>query len=121
MEALLVCPACQGDVAPSADFYRCATCGTAYPIRHGIPDFRLWPDEYVSIGDELAKNNKLFAPPAATFRQLLTRYYDLSPDSPRKLTARHVAPIVTSATRDAALLRNDRDARPHLACVRRLD
>jgi ubiquinone/menaquinone biosynthesis C-methylase UbiE/uncharacterized protein YbaR (Trm112 family) len=121
MEALLVCPACQGDVARSADFYRCATCGTAYPIRHGIPDFRLWPDEYVSIGDELAKIDRLFAPPAATFRQLLTRYYDLSPESPRRLNARYVAAIENSATRDAALLRKLRSAFPDVGRGRFLD
>ncbi|HYN80300.1 MAG TPA: methyltransferase domain-containing protein [Gemmatimonadaceae bacterium] len=121
IEALLVCPACHGDVARSADFYRCASCAAAYPIRHGVPDFRLWPDEYVSVADELAKIDRLFAPPAPTFRQLLTRYYDLSPESPRKLNVRYVAAIENSATRDEALLRKLRNAFPDVGRTRFLD
>lgn len=38
--AIIVCPACRGDLAPAAsgaDELVCAACGNAYPVRDGIP------------------------------------------------------------------------------------
>jgi uncharacterized protein YbaR (Trm112 family) len=39
--AIIVCPACHGELALTADGYRselvCQGCGLAYPVRDGIP------------------------------------------------------------------------------------
>jgi ubiquinone/menaquinone biosynthesis C-methylase UbiE/uncharacterized protein YbaR (Trm112 family) len=121
IEALLVCPGCHGEVIRSADVYRCGSCAAAYPVRYGIPDFRLWPDEYMSVEDELTKIEKLFAPPVMTFRQLLTRYYALSPDSPPSLNVHYITAMENSAARDAALLRKLEEAFPDVGRARFLD
>lgn len=33
----LCCPACQGELRPSAESLSCGACGGLYPVRHGIP------------------------------------------------------------------------------------
>ena len=38
--AIIVCPACRGDLAAAvsgAEELVCASCGNAYPVRDGIP------------------------------------------------------------------------------------
>jgi hypothetical protein len=35
--ALLVCPACHGELGPCADLLRCKGCGLGYPVRDGVP------------------------------------------------------------------------------------
>jgi ubiquinone/menaquinone biosynthesis C-methylase UbiE/uncharacterized protein YbaR (Trm112 family) len=121
IEPLLVCPACHGNVERSADVYRCASCAGTYPVRHGIPDFRLWPDEYMSVEDELSKIQKLFAPPPKSFRELLSFYYALSPESPPSLNAHYIAAMESSAARGSALVRKLLERFPDLPRNRFLD
>jgi uncharacterized protein YbaR (Trm112 family) len=35
--AIIVCPACHGDLAEQAEELVCGSCGLAYPVRDGIP------------------------------------------------------------------------------------
>ena len=37
LKAILVCPACKGDLIFEETRIICAACGKAYPIRDGIP------------------------------------------------------------------------------------
>jgi len=75
----------------------------------------------MSVPDELAKIDKLFAPPAKSFRELLTRYYALSPESPPKLNVHYISAMESSGARGAALLRKLRDDFPDVARRRFLD
>ena len=121
IEALLVCPACHGNVERSASMYRCASCAGTYPVRHGIPDFRLRPDEYMSLEDELSKIEKLLAPPPKSFRELLSFYYALSPESPPNLYAHYIAAMENSGARGSALVRKLLERSPDLPRNRFLD
>lgn len=120
LEDLLACPACRGalervrrDVASSsaaaasdgADGYACARCTRRYPIRHGIPDFRLAPDPYITVGRELWKIAALVEVPGRSFADLLGVYYGISPENPPELHAQYVAAMAMAVDRGAALLR----------------
>lgn len=54
----IVCPACQGDlnydhqVTPG---YTCSECSAFYPVIFKIPDFRIYPDPYISIEADQVK------------------------------------------------------------------
>ena len=37
LKAILVCPACKGDLLFEENWIICPACGKAYPIRDGIP------------------------------------------------------------------------------------
>ena len=121
MEALLVCPACRGEVERVVDEYRCSSCSAAYPIRYGIPDFRLSADRYISVEAEIAKIDKLLAPPAKSFRELLTAYYELSPENPPALNAHYIASMEGSVVRGSAILRKLRKFAPDIDHRRILD
>jgi uncharacterized protein YbaR (Trm112 family) len=34
---IIVCPACHGELAPTADELECRGCGNVYPVRDDIP------------------------------------------------------------------------------------
>jgi SAM-dependent methyltransferase/uncharacterized protein YbaR (Trm112 family) len=53
----LVCPRCRGDLAEvgsSPPALVCPTCGS-YPVIHGIPDLRVFPDPYIDLELDRAK------------------------------------------------------------------
>lgn len=121
LEDLLICPACGADVEGSARSFRCTVCGSEYPVRYGIPDFRRWPDPYITVDDELAKIRKLLTPAGRSFRELLADYYYvLSPENP-ELHAHFIAAIEGSVVRGAALVLKLRAAFPDLGDRRLLD
>jgi len=103
------------------DEYRCESCSASYPIRYGIPDFRVSPDPYISVEAELGKIDKLLAPPSKSFRELLTAYYDLSPENPPALNAHYIASMEGSVVRGSAILRKLRNVAPELGHGRILD
>jgi SAM-dependent methyltransferase len=121
IEALLVCPACRGGVERQGNDFRCVSCSAIYPVRYGIPDFRVSPDPYISVEAELAKIENLLAPPAKDFRELLTAYYALSPENPPELNAHYIASMEGSVVRGAALLRKLRNTAPDVGRRRILD
>jgi SAM-dependent methyltransferase len=87
------CPRCKSPVAqqeqPTA--YRCATCARDYPIILGIPDFRVWPDPYISAEDDWAKGARVLAEAGPEgFRAVVERYWQLTPSTPATLAARFV-------------------------------
>jgi glycosyltransferase involved in cell wall biosynthesis/SAM-dependent methyltransferase len=51
LRSLLVCPACRGRLAWSAEASACAGCGRAYPVVGGIPV--MLPDQHAAEHDEL--------------------------------------------------------------------
>lgn len=77
------CPACRGGLSSTADAYRCDACDADFPILHGIPDFRLRSDRYLTLEQERAKAARLvdFAR-THSFAELLAFYYSITDDVP---------------------------------------
>lgn len=70
---------------------------------------------------ELAKIDKLLAPPAKTFGELLTAYYELSPENPPELNAHYIASMEGSVVRGSAILRKLGNIAPDIRERRILD
>lgn len=85
------CPLCKGSLEQSAEAYRCDACGRAYPVIFGIPDFRVFPDPYISIEDDHRKGLKLAERyETSTARQLMEFYWSITPDTPPALWRRYM-------------------------------
>lgn len=105
LQELLACPVCHGSLNQHELAYACASCTREYPVRFGIPDFRLVPDPYITFDREIAKIQALTAEGDLSFRELLTVYYRLSPENPPVLHRQYIAAMEAAVDRGAALLR----------------
>ncbi len=86
-----VCPRCRGPLAAESEAYHCPPCARRYPIVMGIPDFRLFPDPYISIEDDYRKAEALMERyESSRFRDLVTRYWAITPGVPGALVAEYV-------------------------------
>ncbi|MEO5589624.1 MAG: methyltransferase domain-containing protein [Gemmatimonadaceae bacterium] len=100
----LVCPDCKGPLEVTGPGWSCHHCARDYPLRRGIPDFRLAPDPYISIKDELGKIEKLFRGPHKSFRELLSAYYVLSPENPPSLNKHYIGAMEAAVARGRGML-----------------
>ena len=88
----LVCPACRAGVERTEAAYVCTGCSKQYPILEEIPDFRLFPDRFLSIADDRAKARRVIETAAdASSSTLLDAYYALTPEMPAAEAARYRA------------------------------
>ena len=86
MELTYVCPQCKHTLLIESEAYRCRACGRHYPIVLGIPDFRLFPDPYISVEDDVHKAQALAQfYDQSNFAQLVTRYWEMTPGVPPDL------------------------------------
>ena len=94
---VLACPRCKGPLRSGPDTYACDPCGRRYPVRCGIPDFRILPDRYLSIEDDRAKGERLEQGAVAgrDFAGMLDLYWsmtpEVSPELARKFRAHQLA------------------------------
>ncbi len=103
LEDYLACPVCSGPVVHHPDKYRCSPCSRDFPIRFGIPDFRLRPDPYISIEAEVAKIERLdFA--AMSFPGMVRAYYSITPENPPSLHLRYMASMDAAIARGEGIL-----------------
>jgi len=121
LAAALVCPTCKKPVEAARAAWTCHSCNRTYPVRFGVPDFRLNPDPYISIDDEVRKIEKLFAGPRKSFEQLLAAYYELSPENPPVLNRHYVTAMQAAVTRGRALLSRIRSNFPSAPAETLLD
>ena len=99
------CPVCQNQLRVSADAYQCQRCEKDYPVLFGIPDFRLWPDPYLSIEDERRKAAHLFAfGQSHSFQDLLREYYRITDDVPDSMAERFIAYVNSGPDRGRLIL-----------------
>ena len=101
-----VCPLCKGDLlrADSAS-YTCQPCERVYPIVCHIPDFRIAPDPYIGIAEDLAKGRHLAeAARTRTFREMLDYYYSITPEDPPDLAAGWTAHAAAAPEISASIL-----------------
>lgn len=101
------CPLCRGTVAEqdSPPAYSCSSCGRSYPVVLGIPDFRVWPDPYISPEEDWAKATELQRrSEGGGLRKVLELYWHLTPDVPVHLADRFVRYGLVGAARGRARL-----------------
>jgi ubiquinone/menaquinone biosynthesis C-methylase UbiE/uncharacterized protein YbaR (Trm112 family) len=85
------CPLCKGPLEFAADAYTCPACARRYPIIWGIPDFRLFPDPYISIEDDHRKTLRIAEHyDRSDARQLMEFYWSITPDTPPELWQRYM-------------------------------
>ena len=99
------CPQCNGDLAAGQENYDCETCGRRYPIVLGIPDFRVFPDPYISIIEDRRKAERIFERAAVSdFSTLVEYYWSITPDTPSEMARRFAAQAVAAVERGHHLL-----------------
>lgn len=112
-EAPLVCPLCRGDLETDDSAFRCAPCGKTYPVHAGIPDFRVFPDPYLSFEEDRARTERILEAFDRPLPELLEYYWSLSDVTPEALKPRFVRSArwgEKRARRLLGLLDNDDDA-----------
>ncbi|MDX1547556.1 MAG: methyltransferase domain-containing protein [Rhodothermales bacterium] len=88
----LVCPRCKGGLSAAEDGYRCAPCDRTYPLHAGIPDFRVFPDPFLSVEEDRARTDYVLGglERCRDLRALLEHYWKASDITPEPLRARFV-------------------------------
>ena len=98
LSAFLRCPLCKGPVASRGEAYHCARCDRAYPVVLGIPDFRVYPDPYISIEADHRKGAQVQEQAEKlSFRDLLRFYWEhvATPPTPLDLRERFIRHVLT--------------------------
>lgn len=99
------CPRCKGPLAAGDAAYDCRGCVARYPIVFGIPDFRLYPDPYISIEDDHRKGGRLHERYAtSTYRELVESYWSMTPETPPEMAQRFTAHALAGTARGRRLL-----------------
>jgi len=114
LAAILACPRCRGDVSiPDRAFapteaaraengeIACTACPERYPVRFGIPDFRLEPDPWIAIDDEIAKITRVLARArGGGFAETVRAYWEETPGTPPGVAARYALGVTRPAARE---------------------
>jgi len=100
-----MCPQCRGPVESVSQSYRCSECLREYPIVFGIPDFRLFPDPYISFEDEYRKSSLLAeAARRYSFEDLVRFYWEITPEAPQQAIERYIHYATNGVDRGKAFL-----------------
>lgn len=99
MKEIFACPACHGELEDITSVFHCRNCGRQYPFRFGLPDFRLSPDPYIGIEEEVKKVHKILGENNYSFEQLVERYYENTPEVSVKLQPRYIQGLKAGAAR----------------------
>ena len=106
----ICCPACQGDLSlrqPEENSFICGACNRRYPILLGIPDFRIYPDPYLSNDEDWAKASELAAYfDHSDFAGLVSHYYRDKQDVPSNMIRQYTAGLMAGEARAASVLQN---------------
>lgn len=102
----LVCPLCRGKLAVLPGAFRCPPCGRDYPLHGGIPDFRVFPDPYLSYRDDHDRTEfVLDALERHDFPSLLDAYWSRSDVTPVALRGKFVRGALMGEHRASRTLR----------------
>jgi len=86
-----VCPLCKGELITSSLHFHCQPCARDYPVESGIPDFRVFPDPYLTFAEDHDRTQiVLEALDRLPLRELLTYYWSYSDVTPPLLRAKFV-------------------------------
>jgi ubiquinone/menaquinone biosynthesis C-methylase UbiE/uncharacterized protein YbaR (Trm112 family) len=110
-----VCPLCRGELEVEDDAYHCSPCGRTYPLHDGIPDFRVFPDPFLSFEEDRRRTELVLAALGRfDLRGLLEYYWSYSDITPPPLRARFVRSALLGekrAQRVLSLLEGDHGRR----------
>jgi ubiquinone/menaquinone biosynthesis C-methylase UbiE/uncharacterized protein YbaR (Trm112 family) len=95
-----VCPLCKGELQPQPEAYFCPRDQRTYRVQLGIPDFRLFPDPYITIEDDYAKGQALARYyQESSFPQLMARYWEMTPGVPDNLVHGYIQNVLDRPAR----------------------
>ena len=99
-----ICPACKGGLATSSIDFQCLSCCLNFPVIEGIPDFRLFPDPYLSVAEDTARTkivlNKINE---LSLKDLLVHYWSFSDVTPPLLREKFVTNALNGEARGQRL------------------
>lgn len=99
------CPRCHHALEAWSERYECSRCTATYPIVAGIPDFRLYPDPYISLEADRAKGCHLADEATRLdFAGLVTHYYAITPEVPPNRARHYQAHHAAGVTRGEGIL-----------------
>ena len=105
MPTLYCCPRCHGALDSWSDRCECRTCSRVYPVIAGIPDFRLFPDRFISLEDDRAKGLRLLEKAAeVSFADLVRYYYSITPEVPDDLAQHYTQHHLAGVARGEGIL-----------------
>jgi SAM-dependent methyltransferase len=101
-----VCPLCRGPLTSRPGAFACGACIRAYPVHHGIPDFRVFPDPYLGFEEDRRRTETvLTALDRYDLRGLLEHYWSLSDITPVPLRQRFIRGALQGEAKARRLLR----------------
>lgn len=81
-----VCPLCRGPLGGDRGGFTCGPCERTYPLHHGVPDFRVFPDPWLGFEEDRERAERVLeAMGTHDLPRLLERYWSLSEITPVEL------------------------------------
>lgn len=104
-EMSLACPMCKGDLSADADAFQCSHCVKRFPIINGIPDFRVYPDPYLSFEEDMRRVQLVLDKfNDYSLEQLLHYYWSYSDTTPNSLRSKYIAAAIVAEKKSEILL-----------------
>ena len=95
-----VCPLCRGKLNVLDDGYSCPACQKKYTLHDGIPDFRIFPDPFLSYEEDYERTEIVLAAlEKFNLEKLLEHYWSYSDITPAALRPKFVRSAVLGEQR----------------------
>jgi ubiquinone/menaquinone biosynthesis C-methylase UbiE/uncharacterized protein YbaR (Trm112 family) len=95
-----VCPLCRGQLNVLGDGYECLACRKKYTLHDGIPDFRVFPDPFLSFQEDNERTNIVLAAlEKFNLEKLLEHYWSFSDITPVALRPKFIRSAVLGELR----------------------
>ena len=106
-----VCPKCHGKLDVIENGYECPICGKEYLLHDGIPDFRVFPDPFLTYEEDAERTEIVLAAlEKLNFEELLEHYWSFSDITPAALRPKFIRSAVLGehrARRTLEIIKNN--------------
>lgn len=93
-----VCPLCRGEMDVLKNGYKCPSCQKTYTLHDGIPDFRIFPDPYLSYEEDRERTEIVLAAlDKFNLEKLLEHYWSFSDITPENLRPKFIRSVMLGA------------------------
>jgi len=90
-----VCPLCRGKMGVLKNGYQCSHCQKNYHLHDGIPDFRVFPDPYLSYEEDRERTEIVLAAlEKFNLEKLLEHYWSFSDITPENLRPKFIRSVM---------------------------